>query len=623
MPSANLSHSTDEIQLHRGIHITDSSVGLACHRKKRDVTPIATGQPIIQVEDKAKEPVCISPGEYLGSLSGRKSDLGPTKMGENQPRSVPLNYYKPNYSNQPHFENPWVSWSSTAARRSSGHSGDGESLQSSPQRLLGKATTTPAALGASPVGAAIQPAPGQPAHQLKLPDHIVQHVNQMTFLPEVSVADEKPDVILRWQTDMKDKYSRALLQMDYTRAQIAKIDAQLEGRTEKGNTLSAEEQRTPQSMRATFQWYHATAQKWVKAFRRRQAALKAEQSRRQQSRLTAQKPIPSTQMGRARGEPAAPNGAPQNSRNMAAAIANAAFKAAKDQQIVARQISITNGFPGQQQTTRAGITGDIEHPANQAFMDSMDIPPQVHQVMRGQLSPEVKTWIQLKACLMRNPGRVPQQLLVHLRETQLAQFRRIFEQMNEASQQAAPPATTQPGTPPQTVQQTNTATNVNTALQSALVTQLDIEMLRRNPECANMEQAVLVRFALKLKQEQRLRRQQEALALHHHHHQQQQQQQMHVGRLAAEHPQEQVKESSRLLEMPFSEPAPSFLPALSSYDDDAPVSEIQFHMYDDFSWETMPSPSQPQSTDPRGLGRMGNSSCEQSRVCKYQPRPSD
>ncbi|KAL2211048.1 hypothetical protein CC79DRAFT_1366421 [Sarocladium strictum] len=150
----------------------------------------------------------------------------------------------------------------------------------------------------------------------RLPDHIMQHLNKMNIQPPASYAAGKSQAeIQRWIDDAKDRYGKALLQMDTTKKQMNQFEKLAKDRAESGNPLNETEmatlnQRKDQQMKA---WHEAKS--WADSFRKQV-----------QANNSANAPAPAA----AGQQPAAQAQAQQP--QAAATPVNPALEAAKQQQ---------------------------------------------------------------------------------------------------------------------------------------------------------------------------------------------------------------------------------------------------------------------------------------------------
>lgn len=206
----------------------------------------------------------------------------------------------------------------------------------------------------APTGQAPAAAPAAPqGQQQQIPEQIMRHVNQMTFLPTPQVAEKGPEIIQKWQVEMRNRYARGLQQMHTTSEQLKKIESIAAERTQKGNPLSPEENKQFTDRKAALQKAHGEAQRWVENFRKNQEALKnaaganAGQARPQPN--GAGTPAAAGQNVRPGPSPQQPQPAQTNPLQSSQSAVNAAIEAAKNQQLAAaNRMPGANGQPGQQ-----------------------------------------------------------------------------------------------------------------------------------------------------------------------------------------------------------------------------------------------------------------------------------
>ncbi|KAJ9148520.1 hypothetical protein NKR23_g4886 [Pleurostoma richardsiae] len=105
------------------------------------------------------------------------------------------------------------------------------------------------------------------------PESIMRHVNQMTYHPPPHYADKSPEMIQKWQTEMKTRYAKALMQMSSTGEQVKKIELHIKERADRGQPLNDAEKKGLEDRKAQFQKGWGEAHKFVDQFRKQQEAL--------------------------------------------------------------------------------------------------------------------------------------------------------------------------------------------------------------------------------------------------------------------------------------------------------------------------------------------------------------
>lgn len=199
--------------------------------------------------------------------------------------------------------------------------------------------TANAQAGASAPAAQTTQATTGPAKP-KLPDHILTHVNKMTFTPPPQVPEKTPAEAAKWVAEMKERYGRALFAMESARAKVTAMDKLFNDRTAQGNPFNEEEQRKYRMSREQQMKMATEAQKFVEMTRQKQLGMRqaaGNQNAQNAQAGAGQKP-----------EAQAANRAQQNTPN-ATAAANTAVEGAKGQQAAGNRPSPSNGTPTPQQ----------------------------------------------------------------------------------------------------------------------------------------------------------------------------------------------------------------------------------------------------------------------------------
>jgi transcription initiation factor TFIID subunit 12 len=296
--------------------------------------------------------------------------------------------------------------------------------------------------GGPAAGNAQQGAQGQPAApnaphlqgalpQPKIPDHIMSHVNQVPFQAPANVQDKG-----KWVHDMKMRYTKALLTMESSRANIARIDHMIKERADKGNPCSPEELATLKERKEQMQKSHGEAHTYVERVRQQMGFQKNAQ---QQQNGAGQKPGPNQQQqtprmqgaGQPNGGAAAGAGVP-NPMQSSAATVNAAIEAAKNQQLAA-----AGRMAGGQQQGQQGQQAGQQLPQSQILPPSAQQPQVLQSPVTHQAPPP--------------PGQT---------QTQQSQI-----QTQSAQQQ--PHIKLEPGTTPQSQPPPHIPAPLNTAIASA------------------------------------------------------------------------------------------------------------------------------------------------------------
>ena len=138
--------------------------------------------------------------------------------------------------------------------------------QAGEQPILPAAPTQTAPARAAPVP---QPTAKPP---VKVPEHILKHVNQMTFHVPPHMAATGADVA-KVMNNLRTQYAKALMAMETARTRNQQIDNLIKERNEKGNPLSAEEAKSYQLVKDQQQRAYDDGRKFVEGLRRQQEAL--------------------------------------------------------------------------------------------------------------------------------------------------------------------------------------------------------------------------------------------------------------------------------------------------------------------------------------------------------------
>ncbi|KAJ0117226.1 transcription initiation factor TFIID subunit 12 [Diaporthe amygdali] len=129
------------------------------------------------------------------------------------------------------------------------------------------ATTGPTSTPAQPQGQAPRPA-----------SSIQQHLEQMTWIPPQEVVDQGPEAAAKWSASNKEKYQRAMLQMQSTTERLKNNENLAKTLSQKGAAMTPEEQKSFQSIQAQKPQVikaYQDAKRFVEEFRKAQTERKA------------------------------------------------------------------------------------------------------------------------------------------------------------------------------------------------------------------------------------------------------------------------------------------------------------------------------------------------------------
>lgn len=177
--------------------------------------------------------------------------------------------------------------------------------------------TTEQALPAAPTATSSQLPANQAAPQAqqpRIPEHIMSHLNQMSYHAPPQITVKGAEEVQKWQKDMRSKYATALIRMEQFKGKQMRIDQMLR---EKGASLPADDVKTYQDQKEIVSKQYQELMKWVDQFRKSQELLA-----RQAGSQTAKPGAPQATSGA---------GSVQNTQNVTATV-TAAIEAAKNQQ---------------------------------------------------------------------------------------------------------------------------------------------------------------------------------------------------------------------------------------------------------------------------------------------------
>lgn len=315
---------------------------------------------------------------------------------------------------QPGQQQPQQTQQNTNAQQ---HPGNQQTPQQQPSHPSGPApggNTQQAAPGqpAAPTTNAPQggPQPGLP--QNKIPEHIMAHVNQMRFIAPPGTPDPT-----KFVSELKLRYTRALLTMESGRANVARIDQMIKDRAEKGNPFTPEEQASFVSKKEQLQKQYGEGHAYVERIRQQMATFQKNAQQQQNGGGQGPKPgsIQLQQPPAPRGMQAPPAqaggnqtsgvGAGANPMQSSAATVSAAIEAAKSQQLAAagrmqnqqNQQQGQQGQQGLQGLPQSQIVPPSIQPQNQHSPVVHQAPTPQSQPQHQQLQPQTQNQLQNQA----------------------------------------------------------------------------------------------------------------------------------------------------------------------------------------------------------------------------------
>ncbi|KAF7555958.1 hypothetical protein G7046_g6437 [Stylonectria norvegica] len=143
------------------------------------------------------------------------------------------------------------------------------------QQPVGGAAVAPGANGLA-AAAADAPRPNPQAANLqrpKIPDHILNHVNKITFRMPAQLAEKSGAEPSKWVEEIKERYAKALMTMENGKLKVTQIEKVISDRAASGNPFSDEELRQLQVRKELQLKHHSDAHKWVDSVRKQQGNL--------------------------------------------------------------------------------------------------------------------------------------------------------------------------------------------------------------------------------------------------------------------------------------------------------------------------------------------------------------
>ncbi|KAI3401156.1 hypothetical protein diail_302 [Diaporthe ilicicola] len=218
-----------------------------------------------------------------------------------------------------------------AQQNQNAQAGNGQSTGAADASASGPATTQPSQTTAAtgPSGTTAQSQPQSQAQPLRPGSQIQQHLEQMSWIPPQDVVDQGPEVAAKWSATNKEKYSRAMMQMQTTTERMKSNESVIKLLQQKGAAMTPEEQKNLQNIQAQKPQVikaYSDAKRFVEEFRKSQNERKAAQASNAQARPQANGGIASANAnapprpGPSPQQPAQPNNvdAAKNQRTNAA-----------------------------------------------------------------------------------------------------------------------------------------------------------------------------------------------------------------------------------------------------------------------------------------------------------------
>ena len=214
--------------------------------------------------------------------------------------------------------------------------------------------------GAGAQSAANVAAQNQSGQQAKpqLPPHVASHLASVTLrAPPNIVKDKTPAEVQKWIDDAKERYGRALVQMETSKKHLASLEKHVKDRTDGGNPLSEQEMGQVNARKDQQRRLHGEAKTFADNFRKQLTSVPAPAA-------AAQRPAGQQQ----------PVQQANNAQSVTAPV-NAAMEAAKQQQQQGNRT--TQVHPPQTPVHPPQRPGpSIQQPANAQQQPKQELPQQ-------------------------------------------------------------------------------------------------------------------------------------------------------------------------------------------------------------------------------------------------------
>ena len=203
--------------------------------------------------------------------------------------------------------------------------------------------------GAAPNQNAVQGA--KPPY--KLSEQMTQHVNTFpyTLPPHIAPGSDEGK---QWLQEAKTKYARSLMAMENTQMQLKALENMLKQRSEQVNPLNENEQKEYSAKKENLQKGHADAKRYSESFRKQQEHY---------IELASQKPG-NGPAGAARASMSVLQQGPSSAQQNAETV-NAAFQAARNQQMQGGRANIPVNGQLAQQNEQAPPSQSMNAPSHQ------------------------------------------------------------------------------------------------------------------------------------------------------------------------------------------------------------------------------------------------------------------
>lgn len=202
-------------------------------------------------------------------------------------------------------------------------------------------TASTAGPASTPAQSQSQPqSQGQPQRPGSSNIHIQQHLDAMSWIPPPEIVEQGPEIAAKWSATQKEKYQRAMMQMQSTTERLKSNEALAKSLQQKGAAMTPEEHKNLQNIQsqkpAVIKAYQ-DAKRFVEEFRKGQAERRAAN----QSSNSQARPQSNGGVNANANPPPRPGPSPQQPSQPSAAV--------EQQAVAAVPGSGANGQTGQQQ----------------------------------------------------------------------------------------------------------------------------------------------------------------------------------------------------------------------------------------------------------------------------------
>lgn len=202
-------------------------------------------------------------------------------------------------------------------------------------------TASTAGPASTPAQSQSQPqSQGQPQRPGSSNIHIQQHLEAMSWIPPPEVVEQGSEIAAKWSATQKEKYQRAMMQMQSTTERLKSNETLAKSLQQKGPAMTPEEHKNLQSIQsqkpAVIKAYQ-DAKRFVEEFRKGQAERRAAN----QSSNSQARPQSNGGVNANANPPPRPGPSPQQPSQPSAAVEQA--------KVAAVGVSGANGQTGQQQ----------------------------------------------------------------------------------------------------------------------------------------------------------------------------------------------------------------------------------------------------------------------------------